>query len=107
MLQFLKVFNFALIEQAEIEFSAGFNVLTGETGAGKSIVVDALSVVLGGRSSVDMIRSGSEQFRVEAVFEPQQTRNCWVYLNNRRFRWKKTAGCLSAVPFPVSRRIRC
>ncbi len=72
MLQFLKVFNFALIEQAEIEFSAGFNVLTGETGAGKSIVVDALSVVLGGRSSVDMIRSGSEQFRVEAVFEPQQ-----------------------------------
>ena len=68
MLQVLKVFNFALIEQAEIEFSGGFNVLTGETGAGKSIVVDALSVVLGGRSSLDMIRGGSEQFRVEAVF---------------------------------------
>lgn len=72
MLQLLKVFNFALIEQAEIEFSDGFNVLTGETGAGKSIVVDALSVVLGGRSSVDMIRGGSEQFRVEAVFELKQ-----------------------------------
>lgn len=71
VLHLLKVFNFALIEQAEIEFSDGFNVLTGETGAGKSIVVDALSVVLGGRSSVDMIRGGSEQFRVEAVFELQ------------------------------------
>ncbi len=72
MLQVLKVFNFALIEQAEIEFSAGFNVLTGETGAGKSIIIDALGVVLGGRSSVEMIRSGSEQFRVEAVFDLQQ-----------------------------------
>ena len=69
MLQLLKVANFALIEQAEIEFSGGFNVLTGETGAGKSIVVDALSVALGGRASVDMVRSGSEQFRVEVVFE--------------------------------------
>lgn len=71
MLQVLKVFNFALIEQAEIEFSGGFNVLTGETGAGKSIVIDALSVVLGGRSSLDMIRSGCEQYRVEAVFSLQ------------------------------------
>lgn len=71
MLQVLKVFNFALIEQAEIEFSSGFNVLTGETGAGKSIIIDALNVVLGGRSSVEMIRSGSEQFRVEAVFDLQ------------------------------------
>ena len=71
MLQVLKVINFALIEQAEIEFSGGFNVLTGETGAGKSIVIDALSVVLGGRSSLDMIRSGCEQYRVEAVFSLQ------------------------------------
>jgi DNA repair protein RecN (Recombination protein N) len=71
LLQVLKVFNFALIEQAEIEFSSGFNVLTGETGAGKSIIIDALNVVLGGRSSVEMIRSGSEQFRVEAVFDLQ------------------------------------
>ena len=72
MLQILKVFNFALIEQTEIEFSEGFNVLTGETGAGKSIIIDALSVVLGGRSSIEMIRSGSEQFRLEAVFDLQQ-----------------------------------
>ncbi len=71
MLQVLKVFNFALIEQAEIEFDNGFNVLTGETGAGKSMVVDALNVVLGGRSSVEMLRSGCEQFRIDAVFELQ------------------------------------
>ena len=68
MLQLLKVLNFALIEQAEIEFDNGFNVLTGETGAGKSMVVDALSVVLGGRSSIEMVRSGCDQFRIEAVF---------------------------------------
>ena len=71
MLQLLKVFNFALIEQAEIEFDNGFNVLTGETGAGKSMVVDALNVVLGGRSSVEMLRSGCEQFRIDAVFAMQ------------------------------------
>ena len=71
MLQLLKVFNFALIEQAEIEFDNGFNVLTGETGAGKSMVVDALNVVLGGRSSVEMLRSGCEQFRIDAVFALQ------------------------------------
>ncbi len=72
MLQLLKVLNFALIEQAEIEFDTGFNVLTGETGAGKSMVVDALSVVLGGRSSVEMVRSGCDQLRIDAVFELQQ-----------------------------------
>lgn len=72
MLQLLKVLNFALIEQAEIEFDTGFNVLTGETGAGKSMVVDALSVVLGGRSSVEMVRSGCDQFRIDAVFTLRQ-----------------------------------
>jgi DNA repair protein RecN (Recombination protein N) len=72
LLQLLKVLNFALIEQAEIEFDNGFNVLTGETGAGKSMVVDALSVVLGGRSSVEMVRSGCDQFRIDAVFELRQ-----------------------------------
>lgn len=72
MLQLLKVLNFALIEQAEIEFDNGFNVLTGETGAGKSMVVDALSVVLGGRSSIEMVRSGCDQFRIDAVFALRQ-----------------------------------
>ena len=68
MLQSLHVLNFALIEQVSLEFSSGLTVLTGETGAGKSIIIDSLSVVLGGRASTDAIRSGCEFFRVEAVF---------------------------------------
>ena len=69
MLTFLRVTNFALIEETQINFADGLNVLTGETGAGKSILIDALSTVLGSRASQDMIRSGSESFRIEAVFE--------------------------------------
>ncbi len=83
MLQLLKVLNFALIEQAEIEFYTGFNVLTGETGAGKSMVVDALSVVLGGRSSVEMVRSGCEQFRIDAVFELRQHKSLQALLTEQ------------------------
>lgn len=69
MLKSLQVVNFALIEQVEIEFVTGLNILTGETGAGKSILIDAISVVLGGRASVDAIRTGCDFFRVEVVFE--------------------------------------
>lgn len=69
MLKSLTVTNFALIEQAVVEFDEGLNILTGETGAGKSILIDALSVILGSRASVDSIRSGCDFFRVEAVFD--------------------------------------
>lgn len=68
MLKTLTVNNFALIEHAGIEFAGGLNILTGETGAGKSILVDALSTALGSRASSEAIRSGSDNFRVEAVF---------------------------------------
>ena len=69
MLKSLTVINFALIEQTEVEFSEGLNILTGETGAGKSILIDALSTVLGNRASIDFIRTGCDFFRVEAVFD--------------------------------------
>lgn len=69
MLKSLNVTNFALIENASIEFFPGLNVLTGETGAGKSIIIDALSAALGYRASVDAIRTGCDFFRVEAVFD--------------------------------------
>ncbi len=69
MLKSLTVTNFALIEQAMVEFDEGLNILTGETGAGKSILIDALSVILGNRASVDSIRTGCDFFRVEAVFD--------------------------------------
>ena len=68
MLRFLSVTNFATIERLEIELAPGFSVLTGETGAGKSIIVDALGLLLGGRSDVGMVRSGAPQSRVEGVF---------------------------------------
>lgn len=69
MLKTLTVNNFALIEHAGVDFSGGLNILTGETGAGKSILVDALSTVLGSRVSSEAIRGGSDNFRVEAIFE--------------------------------------
>lgn len=69
MLKTLTVNNFALIEHAGVEFAPGLNILTGETGAGKSILIDALNTVLGSRATVDSIRGGSGFFRVEAVFD--------------------------------------
>ncbi|MCK9420024.1 MAG: DNA repair protein RecN [Nitrospirae bacterium] len=69
MLKELNIKNFAIIDQLRVEFAPGLNVFTGETGAGKSIVVDALSLVLGERASVDLIRSGFQEAVVEANFE--------------------------------------
>ena len=68
MLRLLSVTDFATIERLDIELGPGFNVLTGETGAGKSIIVDALGLLLGGRADVGMIRSGARQSRVEGIF---------------------------------------
>jgi DNA repair protein RecN (Recombination protein N) len=65
----LSVRNVALIERLTVELSSGFNVLTGETGAGKSMLVDALALVLGGRARPDLLRSGAEEAEVEALFE--------------------------------------
>src|SRR5574337_1097192 len=69
MLKELNIRNFAIIDQLRVEFGPGLNVLTGETGAGKSIVVDALGLVLGDRASGDLIRSGCQEAVVEAAFE--------------------------------------
>ena len=68
MLELLHIENIAIIERADISFRPGFNVLTGETGAGKSIVIDALSAVLGQRASRDLIRTGADHAFVSAVF---------------------------------------
>ena len=68
MLRLLSVTNFATIERIEVELAPGLNVLTGETGAGKSIIVDALSLLLGGRADGGMVRSGARQSRVEGIF---------------------------------------
>ncbi len=68
MLKELLVENIALIENAQIEFNDGFNVLTGETGAGKSLVIDAINAITGERTSRDLIRTGSQNANVTAVF---------------------------------------
>ena len=68
MLSLLHIENIAVIECADIAFDAGFNILTGETGAGKSIVIDAISAILGERAYRDMIRTGSNKASVRAVF---------------------------------------
>lgn len=68
MLQSLYIENIAVIERADIAFDAGLNVLTGETGAGKSIVIDAINAVLGERISRDIVRTGSDEARVTALF---------------------------------------
>lgn len=69
MLVRLLVENFALLERTEIDFGAGLNILTGETGAGKSIVIDAMDLVLGGQGTADYIRTGADRALVEALFE--------------------------------------
>jgi len=70
MLISLDIVDFGLVDRENITFEPGLNVLTGETGAGKSLIVDALSVALGGRAAVDFIKSGREKARVTAVFDP-------------------------------------
>ena len=68
MLSLLHIENIAIIESADIAFDRGFNVLTGETGAGKSIVIDSISAVLGERTSRELIRTGAKSALVTAVF---------------------------------------
>lgn len=72
MLQSLHVHNFALLEDAKADFTSGFNVFTGETGAGKSILIDAFGVVLGGRAAADYVRTGTEGLWVQAIFDISQ-----------------------------------
>jgi len=69
MLRFLRIRNLAVIESVDVEFEQGFNVLTGETGAGKSIVVEAVGLLLGARASSDLVRTGESQATIEAIFE--------------------------------------
>ena len=69
MLTELTIKNFAIIDHLQIEFGPGLNALTGETGAGKSILVDAIGLILGGKASVEMIRTGAEETSIEAFFD--------------------------------------
>src|SRR5437764_6756427 len=69
MLRFLRIRHLAVIDAAEVEFGPGFTVLTGETGAGKSILVEAVGLLLGGRASADLVRTGEDTASIDAIFE--------------------------------------
>ena len=69
MLREIRIRNFAIIESLDLELTPGFNVFTGETGAGKSIILDALSIVLGEKSDTSFVREGTQRASIEAVFD--------------------------------------
>ena len=79
MLLELRVENYAVIDNVAVEFAPGLNLLTGETGAGKSILIDALALLLGDKASADAVRHGTEKAVVSAVFEVESKRStrCW------------------------------
>lgn len=72
MLTHLHVKNFAVVKDVEVDFGDNLNILTGETGAGKSVIIGSVNIALGGRISSDMIRSGEDYAYVEMVFEPSE-----------------------------------
>lgn len=78
MLLYLRIENFALIDQLELEFGAGLNVLTGETGAGKSIILDAIDAILGGKISTRVIRTGTSRAVVEGNFSINAVLSAWL-----------------------------
>lgn len=78
MLRSLHIHNFVIVDQAHIEFEAGFTVFSGETGAGKSILIDALSLILGARGDSKVIREGSDKADLSAVFDLSPEANQWL-----------------------------
>ena len=86
MLTTLRIKNLALVSDLTLELQPGCNVITGETGAGKSIIIGALNLVLGERADRTLIRSGEESCSVEAVFDVRETPRAAEKLS-----WKKTA----------------
>ena len=65
----LQIRDFAIIDRLHLRFHSGLNILTGETGAGKSIIIDAIGLLLGGRATADMVRAGADRAEIEAVFQ--------------------------------------
>ncbi|SFF02651.1 DNA repair protein RecN (Recombination protein N) [Paenibacillus catalpae] len=80
MLRELSIRNLAVIEEVNVSFHHGFHVLTGETGAGKSIIIDALSLIVGGRGSADMVRYGCDKAEMEAMFDLPSIHPVWAVL---------------------------
>lgn len=84
MILSLRIRNIALIEELSLDLHEGMHVMSGETGAGKSIVVDAVNLVLGGRADRDLIRTGTEKAWVEAVFDASDSPEALAFLNEQQ-----------------------
>lgn len=80
MIKSLRIKNLATIEDLEIDFEQGFSIITGETGVGKSIIIDGIMLTLGEKSSKDMIRTGTDEISVEAVFKQEEVNATWEEL---------------------------
>lgn len=78
MLRTLHIRDFVIVDQAEIQFETGFTVFSGETGAGKSILIDALSLTLGARSDISVLREGASRTDISAVFDPPDSLHAWL-----------------------------
>ena len=117
MLKSLFIRNFVLIDSLDIKFDKGFSVITGETGAGKSIILGALSLVLGQRADGKSIKNGSEKCVIEAVFDVSRYKLEEFFLTNKSKRphptWNRrtseatvmSAGHFSPVPKPEANRL--
>ena len=73
--------NYAVVERVRVRFHSGLNLLTGETGSGKSLVVDALGLLLGGRASAEMVRSDTDRARISGIFEAPEGKACLSLLD--------------------------
>lgn len=89
MLRQLEIKNIAIIDKLSIELGHGLNVLTGETGAGKSIIIDSINAITGQRLSKDLIRTGEDKALVEAIFEVEKA-TCLICMNVMELSRKKT-----------------
>jgi DNA repair protein RecN (Recombination protein N) len=87
MLKSLHIRNYALIEELQTDFAPGLNIITGETGAGKSIIIDALGLVLGERADSDIVRKGSEKTTIEAVFGTAGNKSLKTFFQQNELEW--------------------
>lgn len=88
MLRYLSIKNYALIEGVEVEFESGLNILTGETGAGKSIIIDAVSLLLGERATAEVVRKGAEKAIIEGTFLVGQHHSLKKLFEEESFEWQ-------------------
>jgi DNA repair protein RecN (Recombination protein N) len=94
MLRTLSIRDFVIVDTIELEFSAGFTVFTGETGAGKSILIDALTLALGGRGDASVVREGAAKADITADFAVSEQAGAGWWRTSSR--WRRAARCCAA-----------